>query len=161
MKKENKCQCGGKRAKLWHLVCEDCWKQLPGDLQTEVYHAYKTDNGGPTHRVAVRNVFEFLKCQKAHIQHTQAEHAAASLEEAKQPRHECSPELAEYLERKPILQVKIIVEDLGDGVVSIVAESDSEINERTAKSCALQLAAHLMEYGRGLVLGTMKMKEVA
>jgi hypothetical protein len=60
-----KCHCGKERRKLWHLVCENCWKQLPGELQSEVYHAYKTDNGGPSHRAAVRRVFEFLKAQKA------------------------------------------------------------------------------------------------
>jgi len=65
MKKETKCQCGGKRAKLWHLVCEDCWKQLPAELQSELYHAYKTNPGSEKHCAATRKVFEFLKTGKA------------------------------------------------------------------------------------------------
>ena len=59
--KNSQCHCGNERRKLWHLVCEDCWKKLPAELQREVYYTYKTNNGGPSHRAAVRKVFEFLK----------------------------------------------------------------------------------------------------
>ena len=45
----------------WHLVCPACWNKLPAELRDELWEAFQKEPGTERHRVAVRQVLQYLK----------------------------------------------------------------------------------------------------
>jgi len=123
-KQHTKCHCGNERRKLWHLVCEECWNKVPAELQSEVYHAYKSAEGGPRHRIAVRHVFKHLEQLRA----------------------------SQKVQVAPVFglhQAVIIIEDLPGGLISVETKFkaiDGVPIEGMFLSPALTMTRHAVEF---------------